>query len=158
MKKYNKGKSRYFLEGEKVYAYVCGNNKYAWREGKIEKVVSKVTYVVNVGGKIKDMHADHLKQRYQKKFNGTSYDRTNTDDDKEDVGIFIPLPLFMKRPETEGNEANENGTGPVKRNDEEEIRNYSENDDEVDGQGPQSPLLLRRSTGKVRPPNRLGYS
>lgn len=58
-------KIRSFNVGENVYALIYKNNKHIWMIGKIIKVVSKSTYLVEVDDeiKIRFVHADQLKHR-----------------------------------------------------------------------------------------------
>ncbi|XP_054279105.1 uncharacterized protein K02A2.6-like [Macrosteles quadrilineatus] len=56
-----RGKQRSFNKGDMVLVRTVRQEKINWQSGVIFKVVSPVTYLVNVEGKTRFIHADHLK-------------------------------------------------------------------------------------------------
>lgn len=55
----HRGTERGFLVGDKV----CGEN-VAWTDGIVAQIVSPVTYLVNVAGEVRFVHADHLRHSF----------------------------------------------------------------------------------------------
>lgn len=51
----------YFNEGQNVLAKITSKNEHSWKVGKVVKVVSPVTYLINVDGSIKYLHSDQLR-------------------------------------------------------------------------------------------------
>ncbi|XP_054287559.1 uncharacterized protein K02A2.6-like [Macrosteles quadrilineatus] len=73
-----RGSARFFCVGEKVFVRSVRQEKVNWLPGTIVEIVSPVTYMAQVDGRIRFVHADHLRPNLC---------RT----EEEDVTI-IPLP------------------------------------------------------------------
>lgn len=58
-----RGEERKFRVGDLVWVKNVRGKEVAWSEGKIIRVISAVTYLADVVGKIRFVHADHLRNR-----------------------------------------------------------------------------------------------
>ncbi|XP_054272751.1 uncharacterized protein LOC128993023 [Macrosteles quadrilineatus] len=86
VKKANKyrGQARAFEVGAAVYVRTVRNEKVNWQPGIINKVISPVTYLVKVEGRIRFVHADHLRSN------------PSGQDDDDDIVIQFPRELYEK--------------------------------------------------------------
>ncbi|XP_054281330.1 uncharacterized protein K02A2.6-like [Macrosteles quadrilineatus] len=81
-----RGKQRSFNKGDMLLVRTVRQEKINWQSGVIFKVVSPVTYLVNVEGKTRFVHADHLKlnpSRMKMKKNKCYLDQMKTQGQKK---------------------------------------------------------------------------
>lgn len=86
----NTRKPRNFELSENVYVRTVRQEQINWQPGIVTKVVSPVTYLVKVDGRIRFVHIDHLRSRAAEK------------EEEDDIMIQFPREKFQQSPK--GNE------------------------------------------------------
>ncbi|KAL1443101.1 hypothetical protein MTO96_030451 [Rhipicephalus appendiculatus] len=59
----HRGPAEFFSVGDGVYVKTTRGERVSWQEGTVEQVVSPVTYMIRVQGRLQFTHVDHLRQR-----------------------------------------------------------------------------------------------
>lgn len=60
----HRGTERGFLVSDKVFVKCVRGENVAWEDGVVTQIVSPVTYLVNVAGEVRFVHADHLRHSF----------------------------------------------------------------------------------------------
>ncbi|XP_054279190.1 uncharacterized protein K02A2.6-like [Macrosteles quadrilineatus] len=81
----HRGKPRSFVIDDNVYVRTVRQEKIKWQPGVVTKVVSPVTYLVRVDGRVRFVHADHLRARAG-------------EEEEEDDFIHFPREAFRSSP------------------------------------------------------------
>jgi len=144
-------KYRLFIYGEKVLVKSVRNETENLWPGTIVKVISDVTYLVNVKGKIRFVHADHLKH-------------TVVEDTEADIAIRQPpivlpqqQPLVNRQPESQDSQVSPSSPKDNSKPSPSRANIYSPNErrsllqDQVSSPSP----IVRRSERRTKPPDRL---